>query len=74
MDIWLLLCMAIVFLAVAEYAVILGLSKEQRNETNKQKQEKQDLARKLDSWAMKIFIGLYVIIIGTYCYCIYSYA
>ena len=74
MDIWLLLCMGIVFLAVAEYAVILGISKGQRDETIKQKEDKYDLARKLDSWAMKIFIGLYVIIIGTYSYCVFSYA
>ena len=71
MDTWLLLCMGIVLLAVAEYAMLLGISMGKGGKTDK---EKHDLARTIDSWAMKIFIGLYVLIVSTYFYCVYAYA
>ena len=71
MDIWLLLSMGIVFSAVAEYAMILAMSMRKKVKTDK---EKNDLARKIDSWAMTIFVGLYVMVVGTYFYCVYTYA
>ena len=71
MDIWLLISMGMVFLAVAEYAMLLGMGLMKRFATGK---ESCDLARKIDSWAMKIFIGFYVLIVGTYFYSVYSYA
>ena len=74
MDIWLLLCMGFVFLALAEYAVILGIRFSPRNGFN----EKCEMALKkkcgnIDYWALKIFIGLYILVVGTYFYCVYSY-
>ena len=71
MDIWLLLCMGIVLLAVAEYAMLLGMSMGKKGKTYT---DRHDLARKIDSWAMKIFIGLYFLTVGTYFYSVYSYA
>ena len=72
MDIWLFLCMAVVFLAVAEYALILGMCYGNKND--QKKRERLELAGKIDYWAIKIFIGLYSGTICTYFYCIYSYA
>ena len=71
MDIWLLLSMGIVFLAVAEYAMIQGMGLVKKFASGK---ERYDLARKIDSWALKIFVGMYILIVGTYFYCVYSYA
>ena len=70
-DIWLLLSLGTVFLTVAEYVMILGMSIMNKVTTYK---EKKDLARKIDFWAMTIFIRLYVMVVGTYFYCIYVYA
>ena len=74
MDIWLLLCMAVVFLAVAEYALILGICYRKRNENDKKKKERLEMAGKIDSWAIKIFIGLYILTVSTYFYCVNTYA
>ena len=73
MDIWLLLCMGMVFLAVAEYALILRMCYRNWNETDK-KRERLEMAKKIDSWAIKIFIGLYIMTVSTYFYCINTYA
>ena len=74
MDIWLLLCMGFVFLAQAEYAVILGIRFGQRNETDgKYEKALKKKCGEIDSWALKIFIGLYILVVGTYFYCVYSY-
>ena len=74
MDIWLLLCMTIVFLAVAEYALILRICYGTRHGTDKKKGGKLEMVGKMDSWAVKIFIGLYIFTVGTYLYCINLYA
>ena len=71
MDTWLMICMGIVFLAVAEYAVLLGMTNGKLVKSDEEKAAKHDLAKKIDSWALKIFIGLYVLIVGTYSYWIY---
>ena len=73
-DAWLLLCMAIVFLAVSEYALILGIWYGKRNEAEKMKKERFERAEKIDSWAFKIFIGLYILVVVTYFYGVNSYA
>ena len=79
MDIWLLLCMAFVFLALAEYAVILGIRYGHKKNKIHEKEEENDNAIKhrcsmIDSWALKIFIGFEIIAMGTYFYCVYMYA
>ena len=73
MDIWLLLCMGFVFLALAEYAVILGIRFNQKRALD-EKCEKYLKLRcgNIDCWALKIFIGLYILVVGAYFYCIYS--
>ena len=73
MDIWLLLCMGFVFLAQAEYAAILGIRFGQRDDPNeKHERASKKKCGKIDSWALKIFIGLYILVLGTYFYCVYS--
>ena len=74
MDAWLLLCMAIVFLTLSEYALILEICYRKRNETEKKKMERFERAEKIDSWAFKIFIGLYILVVFTYFYGVHSYA
>ena len=78
MDIWLLLCMAFVFLALAEYAAILGLRFGRKKNKIHAKDTYEEEAIKhrcsmIDSWALKIFIGLDILAMGTYFYCVYAY-
>ena len=79
MDIWLLLCMAFVFLALAEYAVILGMRFGRKKNKIRGKEKDNDEAIKqrcsmIDSWALKIFIGLDILAVVTYFSCVYTYA
>ena len=71
MDTWLLLCMGVVFFTVAEYALILGMSMGKRDRTAREKEDKLDLSRKIDFWAMIIFFGLYVLLVGIYICSVY---
>ena len=77
MDIWLLLCMAFVLLALAEYAVILGLRfNNKKNKIHDDKNAEEAIkhrCRMIDSWALKIFAGLDMLTVGTYFYCVYTY-
>ena len=78
MDIWLLLCMSFVFLALAEYAVILAIRFGQTKIAPKVDKKNNEVAvkqlcRMIDSWALRIFIGLDIFSVGTYFYCVYSY-
>ena len=72
MDTWLLLCMGVVFFAVAEYAFILGMSMGRRDTTFREKEDKLDLSRKIDFWAMIIFSALYVLLVGIYLLCVFT--
>ena len=75
MDTWLLLCMGVVFFTVAEYAFILGMSSMGRRvRTVREKEDKLDLSRKIDFWAMIVFFGLYVLLVGIYICSVYSTA
>ena len=79
MDIWLLLCMAFVFLALAEYAVILGIRFGRKKNKIHDRENDNDEAMKqrcsvIDSWALKIFIGLDILAVFTYFSCVYTYA
>ena len=78
MDIWLLLCMAFVFLALAEYAAILALRfGQKKNKVHDKDMDEEEAiknrCRMIDSWALKIFIGLDILAMGTYFYCVYAY-
>ena len=71
MDIWLLLCIAFVFLALAEYAFILrirfGRKKNNIKAINMEDEEAIKLrCRRIDSKALKIFIGLLILADVTY--------
>ena len=79
MDIWLLLCMAFVFLALAEYAVILGIrfGRKKNKIHDKEKDHEEAIKQRcsmIDSWALKIFIGLDILAVVIYFYCVYTYA
>ena len=78
MDIWLLMCMAIVMLAIAEYAVILGFRfGRQKNKIKSKNLEDEEAikqrCKRIDSWALKIFIGMDVLTMVTYFYCVNSF-
>ena len=78
MDIWLLLCMSFVFLALTEYAIILAIRFGQKKIVPKEKKEEHEVNMKhrckvIDSWALKIFVGLDIFTVGTYFYCVHSY-
>ena len=79
MDIWLLLCMAFVLLALAEYAVILGLRfNNKKNKIHDKKKENEEAIKQrcnmIDSWALKIFIGLDILAVVTYFCRVYTFA
>ena len=78
MDMWLLLCMGFVLLALGEYAVILRIRFPRNSEPYEKLKGKRetDLKKKcsnIDSWALKIFMGLNMFVVGIYFYCVYSY-
>ena len=72
MDIWLLLSMMFVALAIFQYAVLLAIRfrkaerihvKMERGATKKKVQ-----CRKMDSISLKVFMGLYILAVGSYFY------
>ena len=70
--------MAIVMLAIAEYAVILGIRfGRQKNKIKAQNMEDEEAiiqrCKRIDAWALKIFIGMDVLTMGTYFYCVNSF-
>ena len=78
MDMWLLLCMGFVLLGLAEYAVILRIRFPRNSEPYERVKGKfgNSLKRRcanIDSWSLKIFMGLNVFVVGIYFYCVYSY-
>ena len=73
MDIWQLLCMIFVALALFEYAFQLAIryrEKTKRSKKHFEEHEKDSNQRCLliDRWALRIFAGLYVLVVGTYFY------
>ena len=78
MHMWLLLCMGFVLLALAEYAVILRIRFPRNSEPYEKVKGKFEISLKrrcanIDSWSLKIFMGLNVFVVGVYFYCVYSY-
>ena len=73
MDTWLLLCMIFVALALFEYAFQLAIRYREKTRGNKNDIEEHEKASKrrcltIDRWALRIFAGLYILVIGTYFY------
>lgn len=73
MDAWLLLCMIFVALALFEYAVQLAIRYRGMREKSKKavedlEKESKEMCRKIDRWALRIFVGLDVLVIVTYFY------
>ena len=71
MDIWLLLCMLFVALAIFEYAVMLAIrfGKRKKNLIEKGDQEnREELCNKVDGISLWVFMGFYVLAVGSYFY------
>ena len=73
MDTWLLLCMIFVALALFEYAFQLALRYQGKARGKKEDIEEREKASKqrclaIDRWALRIFTGLYILVIGSYFY------
>ena len=73
MDIWMLLCMFFVASAQFEYAMQLTISfgKMKKNGTRAGKEGKtkvEEKCRKIDRYALKIFLGVYILTVGAYIY------
>ena len=75
MDIWMFICMIFVGLAKFEYAMQLkirfgAISKINVDEDKKRKNTAEEKCRKIDNYALRIFLGLYVLTVGLYYSCI----
>ena len=73
MDAWLLLCMIFVALALFEYAVQLAIRYRGMREKSKKplddiEKESKEICRKIDRWALRIFVGLDVLVVASYFY------
>ena len=73
MDTWLLICMIFVALALFEYAFQLAIRYREMTRGNKKDIEEHEKASKqrclkIDRWALRIFAGLYILVIGAYLY------
>ena len=66
MDIWMLLCILLVFFAMLEYAVVLVIGFREKVDPQKR--------NKIDYWALWVFMGLEFLTACTYFYCVSSYA
>ena len=65
MDIWMLLCILLVFFAMLEYAVVLVIGFREKVDPKTR--------NKMDYWALWVFMGLEVMTASTYFYCVSSY-
>ena len=75
MDIWLLLCMIFVALATLEYAVMLGIRFGKNKKTNPRgaaSGKKDDKCIDIDRVSLKMFMGIYVLTVGSYFYTVTS--
>ena len=78
MDLWLLLCMGFVALALFEYAVLLTIRfGKQHKITADKRGNKSDVVaenrcRKIDRYALRAFLTLFSLSVGTYFYNIHS--
>ena len=76
LDIWLLMCMIFVALATFEYAILLKTKFGKQNGKNGQKEADMrkidEQCRKMDHYALIVFLVAYGITVFTYVYAIIS--
>ena len=79
MDMWLLLCMLFVALALFEYAIMLTIrfGKQDKNRSANKNGTIDDFVaemkcRKIDRWALRAFLAAHVVTMGTYFYILQS--
>ena len=75
MDLWLLLCMLFVALALFEYAIMLTIrfGKQDKERSANKKGTKDDViaemkCRKIDRYALRIFLAAHIATMGSYFY------
>ena len=74
MDAWLLLCMGFVALALLEYAVLLTIRFGKQHKIiadkrgNKSDIVSENKCRKIDRYALRVFLSLFSVTMGTYFY------
>ena len=69
MDIWLLLSMMFVALAIFEYAVLLAIrfgKGRKKNTEEGRASNKEKLCSKMDRTSLKMFLGTYILTVVTY--------
>ena len=79
MDIWLLICMLFVALALFEYAIMLTIrfGKQDKNRSANKKGTKEDIiaemmCRRIDRYALRVFLAAHVATVGMYFYIVDS--
>ena len=75
MDIWLLLCMLFVALATFEYAVMLAIRFGKAKKIHAKmgtKENKEEKCNKMDRISLGIFMGMYILTVGSYFYTVTS--
>ena len=73
MDIWFKICMLYVAMAMFEYAILLTIKFGKQNKISAEKdigEEKKavEKCRKMDLYALRVFIACYSLTVGTYFY------
>ena len=78
MDIWLLICMLFVALALFEYAIMLTIrfGKQDKNRSANKKGTKEDIiaemmCRRIDRFALRVFLAAHVATVSTYFYVVH---
>ena len=77
LDIWLLQCMLFVGLTIFEYALCLAIRFGKQNQIGAEKRsiyymKSEDKCRGIDRYALRVFIGVYVMSVATYFYALNS--
>ena len=73
MDVWMFICMLFVAMAKFEYAMQLKIRFGTLNQINSNNGEKsnaktEEKCRRIDRYALRIFIAIYIITLGVYFY------
>ena len=71
MDIWLLLCLLFVALVTLEYAILLAVRFGNGiliHVKKFAKENKENECNKMDRISLKLFMGIYVLMVGSYFY------
>ena len=73
MDIWLLICLLFVALVMLEYAILLAVrfGKGRKIHVKKvAKENKENECNTMDRISLRLFMGIYVLTVGSYFYVI----